>query len=111
MSFADAADVDHPPAGRVNTYTDSAPVPGAVPTTIVSPFALTDTEFPNLSNAVRVGGVSVTALPVVASAVHPVDGFVNTYTSPTSRLVLWSTCLAAMTTVFPSALTDTARPN
>ena len=57
VSFAPAFDAAHPVAGLVNTYAPSVPE-AFVPTTIVSPFALTDTQCPKNSFAVLVGGMS-----------------------------------------------------
>ena len=100
VSFTPAAVDAHPVAGLVNTYAPSAPEV-IVPTTIVSPFALTDTRHPNRSFAVLVGGVSMT--PELESA-HPVDGLVYTYTAPALEAPVVSTPSAPATIVFPSAL-------
>ena len=108
VSFAAAADDTHPPDGRVNTYAPESAAVDSVPTTIVSPFALTDTTNPNLSSLTRGEGVSST-LALVST--HPVAGFVNTYTAPRSLTPPASTLLAPTTIVLPSALTATEYPN
>ena len=110
VSFARPYDDDHAVPGLVNTYAPSV-LPALVPATTVSPFSLTDTRHPKNSLAVRVVGVSSTALPVSAAA-HPVFGFVNTCTAPELVTVLLASLSGdPMTTVFPSPLTDTASPN
>ena len=111
VSFTPAFDAAHPVAGLVYTYAPSVPVKALVvfvPTTIVSPFALTDTRYPNRSPAALVGGVSRT--PALESA-HPVAGFVYTYTAPASALAPEATISAPATIVFPSALIATPLPS
>ena len=107
VSFTPVTVVAHPVAGLVNTYAPSVPEV-LVPTTIVSPFALTDSQDPNASFAVLVGGVSMT--PALESA-HPVDGRVYTYTAPASEAPVVSTPFAPTTIVFPSALIAADPPN
>ena len=95
----------HPSVGRVNTYAAPASSPPAslpwAPTAMMFPSPLTDTEWPNRSRASSTGALRRADVDV---AIHPPEGFVNTYAAPGASG-------DPATIVLPSLLTDTDSPS